>query len=444
MRAALLVVVAFLLTAAQASAQSVRGRVMDAGTSAGIPEVRVTLINEAGGKVHEVISDANGRFALNAREGGRYRIRTSHIGYTEVTTEPIVVGATEQITVDVKLAIAAVTLDPLTVVARRVDPRQEASADGMYARRLLLPPIGASRVVLPHDPEMAGAMDVRDILRWMPRQRGCTVVWWNGNIVQNEEVAAQYLEMSPHMLEAVEFYRSFTDAPLVYRDLPLTMGFSNTNCSIIVLWPRTNRYLAEFAPPILPPDLSAYGINAIAYRPSGPFSPGLGFGIEASALRPITGAFSAGAFVRITAHQFGADSTAAISRHLSDGMFLLPPGDRRLFLSVLGGEGRLSFRRLSPVRANVSARVEVAQRRFNLQDARVGNTNILVTSYGWGVGGQGTVEWDVNQKLSGTVALGYDRLSFNPYEAIETRSTPTAAVWHGIGLRLGVSYSPSR
>ena len=49
MRAALLVVVAFLLTAAQASAQSVRGRVLDAGTSAGIPEVRVTLINEAGG-----------------------------------------------------------------------------------------------------------------------------------------------------------------------------------------------------------------------------------------------------------------------------------------------------------------------------------------------------------------------------------------------------------
>ena len=443
MRAALLIVVAFLLTAAQASAQSVRGRVLDAGTATGIPEVRVTLINEAGGKVHEVISDANGRFALNARESGRFRIRTNHIGYTDVTTDPIIVGAEEQITVDVKLAIAAVTLDALTVVARRVDPRQEATADGMYARRLLLPPIGSSRVLLPHDPEMSG-MDVRDILRWMPRQRGCMVVWWNGNMVQNQELAAEYLEMSPQMLEAVEFYRSFTDAPLVYRDLPVTMGFSNTNCSVVVLWPRTNRYLAEFAPPILPPDLSAYGINAIAYRPSGRFAPGLGFGIEASALRPVKGVFSAGVFLRITAHQFGADSTAVISRNLSDATFLLPPGDRFLFLSVLGGEGRFSFRRLSPVRANVSARLEVAQRRFNMQSSNVGNRNILVTSYGWGLGGQGTVEWDVNEKLGATVSLGYDHLSFNAYDAIETQSTPTAAAWNGIGLRVGVSYSPSR
>ena len=443
MRAVLLIVVALLLTATSASAQSVRGRVLDAGTVVGIPEVRVTLLNAAGDKVHEVITDANGRFALNAKEAGQYRIRTNHIGYTDVTTEPITVGATEQITVDVKVAIAAVTLDALTVVARRNDPRQEASADGMYARRLLLPPIGSARVVLPHDPEMAG-MDVRDVLRWMPRQRGCLVVWWNGNMVQNQELAAEYLEMSPQLLEAVEFYRSFTDAPLVYRDLPTTMGFSNSNCSVVALWPRTNRYLAEFAPPILPPDMSAYALNVIAYRPSGAWAPGIGFGIEASALRPVAGAFSAGAFVRITAHRLSADSSAALTRFQSDAIFLLPPGDRTFILSVLGGEGKLSFRRSLPLRGNVSARVEVAQRRFNLQSSLVGNRNILITSYGIGGGVQATAEWDVSERLSASASLGFDRLSFRAYERLENPSTATAGAWNGIGLRVGMVYSPNR
>jgi hypothetical protein len=444
MRAALLIVVAIVLTAANASAQSVRGRVLDAGTAEGIPEVRVTLLNPAGDRVHEVITDANGRFALNAKVAGQFRIRTNHIGYMDVTTEPINVGSEEQITVDVKVAIAAVTLDALTVVARRIDPRQEATADGMYARRLLLPPIGSSRVMLPHDPEMAGAMDVRDILRWMPRQRGCMVVWWNGNMVQNQELAAEYLEMSPQQLEAVEFYRSFTDAPLVYRDLPITMGFSNTNCSVVVLWPRTNRYLAEFAPPILPPDMSAYSLSVVAYRPSGPFAPSAGFGIEASALRPISGPFFAGVFLRITAHGLNADTSAALTRHQSDATFLLPPGDRTLFLSVLGGEGKLAFRRQMPLRGSVSARLEVAQRRFNLQSSAVGNRNILITSYGWGGGVQAAAEWDMNERLSASASLGYDRLSFRAYELIETPSTPTAGSWNGIGLRLGILYSPNR
>src|SRR5688500_12044115 len=97
--------VAFLL-AVPASAQSVRGKVMDAETGQGIPGVLVTLVKASGARVFQVTTNADGGFQMPARESGEYRIQTSHIAYASLPSVPFRIQANEQVMVDVKLATA--------------------------------------------------------------------------------------------------------------------------------------------------------------------------------------------------------------------------------------------------------------------------------------------------------------------------------------------------
>src|SRR5262245_26907200 len=70
-----------IATAEIASAQTVRGRVLDVGTGQPIAGVRVTLLTAADIKVAESISTVAGRFSFLAKAAGDYKIQTSHIGY---------------------------------------------------------------------------------------------------------------------------------------------------------------------------------------------------------------------------------------------------------------------------------------------------------------------------------------------------------------------------
>src|SRR5262245_19227139 len=96
---------AFLMaTAETASAQTVRGQVLDVGTGQPIAGVRVTLINAAGAKVAESISTTAGRFSFLSKTPGDHKIATNHIGYSPVTTGNFLVRENEVVEVDVKVA----------------------------------------------------------------------------------------------------------------------------------------------------------------------------------------------------------------------------------------------------------------------------------------------------------------------------------------------------
>lgn len=438
-----------VLWAGSASAQSVRGRILDAETGQGIPGVKVTLIQGDRKRIAEVLTNSTGAFALGATATGQHRLQTSHIGYASVTTDAFTINNNEQVVVDVKVSVSVVALEPLTVVARRQDPANDATEEGMYARRLTLPPLGLRRVMLPFDPEMQGAIDVNDVIRSnfpQTRRRPCTVVYWNGQIVQDTAMANQWLETSVSELEAVEYYRNAIDAPMAFREIPVQISFENRECQIVALWPRTGRYLAEDPPIPLPAALRLWRgyLTASAYHLSGKQAPGTGVGFELSTHNQIYRAIGLGLHFRMTRHVLPTEATEEMSVNLSQHDYVLPIGERGLLLYIFGVEPRVTVFESDRVRLLAGTRLQGGGRRFSLVKNEVGQGTISHVSYGWGYGASAGLEYQMNEKLALNAGLGYDRLSFGTYKFLEGDNTRTAANWSGTAIRFGVAYFLNR
>jgi hypothetical protein len=433
---------ALLFCAMPADAQSVRGRVLDVATGGTVPGARVVLLGPSGERVAEVVADPAGRFHVNARSPGDHRIQVEMIGYRTATTEFFVVRATEQVAVEVRLTSAPIALDPLNIVGRRADPRNEPTLEGLYARRHIVPPIGNNRVFLPYDPEMAYSRDLNDLLSWIPRQRSCVVVYWNGVMVPDSGAATYYLETPIAQLEGVEFYRTPSEAPAAFREMPLNLA-ENVFCAVLALWQRTGRYVDEpLAPmPPAPPSWRHYA-QVNAYRLAGHYAPGLGVALElTSQTRVRGGRLSAGPSFRASVHRMDQALMGEVTASLSDAIYRIPSGERGLQLYALGVEARLNLRERQPTQVVLGVRGEAAQRRFSLQSRRVGNHAIGVTSYGFG----GGVSASVERRLAGGTVLNLgvtqDFIRFMAYDEIEKPFSPTAATWSGTGLRAGVVHS---
>jgi hypothetical protein len=429
-----------------AYAQTVRGQTIDTGTGQPIAGVRVTLLTASGTRVAEAISTVAGRFSFLARSAGEHKIQTSHIGYAALTTGAFTVRENEVVEVDVKLTTAAIALEPLTITARRRDPVQDATEEGFYARRLRSKPIGNSRVLLPHDPEMVNSTNATDVLSWLPRStvamggRACTIVFWNGRPLLTQADMQLWMETPIAQLEGMEYYRNAIDAPAALREMPASMGFENALCSIIALWPRTGRYLAEEMPPVFPTYNWQAHIAPVIYHVSGKYAPGVGFGLDITPQWPIRGALSLGVVARLTLHQLDAATTQQMTSTLSSNAYVLPPGQRGLQIWVVGVEPRLNLRRLERVSGSVSARVQLAERRFSIQKNQVGNDAQGVRSYGFGLGAAAGIEIQVSDRFSLAATLAEDWFTFAEYKSIEQATVPLAATWTGIALRLGFVY----
>ena len=448
--AAICLIIIGLSWSSPATAQSVRGRILDAETGQGIPSVKVTLLQgDNRKKIAEVLTNSQGAFAIGAIATGPHRLQASHIGYALVTTDPFPINNDEQVVVDLKVSVSAVALEPLTIVARRRDPAHEALEEGMYARRLTLPPLGLRRVMLPFDPEMQGAIDVNDVIRSnfpQTRRRPCTVVYWNGQLVQDTAMANQWMETSVSELEAVEFYRNAIDAPMAFREIPVQISFENRECQIVALWPRTGRYLAEDPPVPLPAALRLWRgyVTASAYHLSGDQAPGTGVGFELSTHNQVYRAIGLGLHFRMTRHALPAEATATMSVNLSEHNYVLPIGERPMLLYLFAIEPRITLYETDRTRLLAGPRLQGGGRRFTLVKNQVGRPTETHTSYGWGVGASASVEYQLNEKLALSGGLGYDRLSFGTYKFLEGDNTKTAVKWNGTALRFGIAYFLNR
>jgi hypothetical protein len=437
---------ALCVCAAPSAAQTVRGRVVDASSGQPIDKVNVVLTRVDGERVAQVTTDPTGLFIFTAQAAGEYRLSASHIAFQAAQSNPLFVGIAEEAVVELKLTTTPIPLDPLTVLARRADMRNEATYDGLYARFRLYPPIGTRRVLLPHDPEMQYSRDTRDILGWIEplRRRGCQVVYWNGFVQQSSDMAAFRLETPVSMLEGVEYYRSMNDAPFAYRDIPAYLQ-ECASFHVVALWARTGEYETATVPRYLPEPAPWHPrVSAVGYRVSGDHAPAIGAGIEVSSHQELTGALQVGVFARGTAHMLDASVTGALTSTLSDLLYELPPGDRGFQLYALGLDAKVIPLARPNLRVTTSARVHVAQRRFSLGNPELRGTKIGVSSYGWGYGVTAGSEFRVARRITGTVGVGQDWFTFRKYEEIERSYNPTAAKWSATALRLGIVYNFAR
>lgn len=233
----LMVLILLALPASPVAAQTVAGVARDVDTGEPLEGVELALRNERGAVVSGAATGSDGRFALAAEHPGPHTLEASRFGYAAVAPMELEVGR-ELVEVEVRLSPSPVELEPLVVLSRRPDPRHEGTFEGALARYEQLPSVGSRRVVMRSDAEFVATMRVTDILRWFPPSRGCSIVFWEGRVATTRETAQMWLEeASTSVLEAVEFYRTWSDAPMGLRDVPPYVVLP-TGCAVVALWMR--------------------------------------------------------------------------------------------------------------------------------------------------------------------------------------------------------------
>ena len=101
--------------------QVVRGRLVDDQSGDPIPTANVKLLRgtQGGEVISSFITDEFGEFLLASIGDGRVRLRADRIGYKEVTSPPFDLVRPDTLDVELRMAVEAVPLAPLTVVSER-------------------------------------------------------------------------------------------------------------------------------------------------------------------------------------------------------------------------------------------------------------------------------------------------------------------------------------
>jgi hypothetical protein len=224
-----LILIPWLLLPAAAGAQRVHGRVVDASTDRGIPNVEVRLEN-AGGPVARVVTDSTGRFVLRS------------------TT-----GADEQAEVVLRLSTAATELAPLVIVARSRAPDAALERVGFYERKA-----GRFGVFLDRDEvERKRPFYTTDLFRGMsgvrvinagirgndiritraedpncpPRVFIDNVIVRRGGRASRADDPPLDMLIQPGDIQAVEVFRSATEIPTQYVA-------NDVVCGVVLFWTK--------------------------------------------------------------------------------------------------------------------------------------------------------------------------------------------------------------
>ena len=259
------------------SAQTVRGRLLEAETDKPVPAAQVVLLTRLGSAVAVGQSNAEGRFALRASRPGTYVLQVRRLGY-QLRRDPVELGR-DPVELELRLAPVPVTLDPVTVAAelnmryleivgfynrQKGDFGHFITRDEIEARRAnritdVLTTIPGVRLV--PDGQVVGrwALQFRSALTSLgglcePRVfldgliaiRGDSkpvVMTPGGGIIdelnqedpRSPEPAVDDI-VDPNDIEAIEVYRSGPQVPAEFGG----MG-PFTRCGVVVVWTRRGR-----------------------------------------------------------------------------------------------------------------------------------------------------------------------------------------------------------
>lgn len=235
---------ALLLLGAPAGAQSVSGVVIDRATQKAVPEIRVTVLDNAGRPRAQLQTDTAGRFSAPLQGGGAYRLRAERIGYLPVTSPGFDVGEAEAVTVNLFVSAGAVDLEPLTITSRPEPPRNRyLEASGFYDREKTAGGTFLRRQAV----QKGNRRNMSDVLANLPGVRRTTIagrpaislgrvgtgracapaVFIDGQPLINPEVIDDIVHVPA--IEAMEIYRGPSQTP------PRFAG-SERGCGVVVIW----------------------------------------------------------------------------------------------------------------------------------------------------------------------------------------------------------------
>lgn len=240
-----------------ASAQTLRGRVEDAASRAGISVVEIVLLAENGRVLGRTQTDSTGAFLINWRDAARVKVQATRVGYQTTITPLFTVQAAETLTASVLLSGAPIAVEPLIITDRSIaDPRSSYAA-GIERRRRS----GIGHFFTRDQIRAANSSEVAGLLRSVPgvtlradqnsnallafsgsnassgmgsNARGQTIttvcpmtIFLNGRIHRNPMEGVNIL--ATWEIEAIEVYRNMTEVPSEFSG-------SHARCGVIAIW----------------------------------------------------------------------------------------------------------------------------------------------------------------------------------------------------------------
>ena len=257
-------VLAIGLSAGSASAQTVRGQLLDAESGFPVPLGLVMMFTEAGDSVTATVADEVGRFEVTSEEAGDFLLLADALGYEETPAGVFELGPGGEMTVEYRLAPRPLPIDEIIVSLDRPTRMHHLVRNGFIRRYQR----GLGVFVTPHQIEEAVVASTEELLRAKP---GIRVGYARvsappsanafvipgpdmGEIVQiqttggwcipsvyvdgvrvnyspdNGFTLSNYVPLGD--IEAVEVYRSPAEIPVEYSSM-------STGCGVLGLWSKT-------------------------------------------------------------------------------------------------------------------------------------------------------------------------------------------------------------
>lgn len=254
-RVPVLALVSLLVCAPRfASAQAVRGRVLDSATETPLSSAVIAAVEADSAILGMVLSDTAGMFVLTVPEGSNGRIRVERLGYATIESVPLQFDELEAVTLTVRMRPQPVELQGVTAVARlrrtnrnvKGFMRRQESGFGRYAgptEIARIRPIHASQLLWLLSGRLQPGPGGRVVSR-----NGCNPrVYLDGNLIRDYteggEVGGVRIDsyISPQSVRAVEVYDNPHQAPARFQTPFMS------DCPVVVIWTDYGFGLGEWS-----------------------------------------------------------------------------------------------------------------------------------------------------------------------------------------------------
>lgn len=243
-------------------AQTINGTLMEVDRDTPISLGLIIMMTEDGDSITAAVTDARGRFRVEADEPGAFVLIASAFGFKETKVGIFDIGDGGSMDIEFRVATKAMPIDGILVELQRPAIQHSLIRNG-YVRRLQR---GLGHFITPYDIENSLAFATADLFRGIPGVAvigagGGGILSYQGDIVQmlsatgycTPTIYLDGLRLSPAItstnsledlvpliaIDAAEIYRRPSEVPIEYSGTGVQASSNDFGvCGVLVLWTK--------------------------------------------------------------------------------------------------------------------------------------------------------------------------------------------------------------